>query len=175
LEDNLNENVGSAGRGRHNRSFVILAALTTAAAALHFADHVARGYLVAKNGLDPQWDHSGWPFENRLSPFTFSLFGVALVLIGGIALTLKARAGTAYWIVASLALLALVVDVHFLPTEHQESPHVIYSSWVGAPVIGAIAVANTFLIVALLVAMVVNAIRVGTLQRRTRGRASAAD
>lgn len=34
---------------------------------LHHADHVIRGNLVVENGLNPDWNHSGWPFQDERS------------------------------------------------------------------------------------------------------------
>jgi hypothetical protein len=67
---------------------------------------------------------------------------------------------------AALVLGVIVTVVHFLPTAHQESSIVIYGSWAGLPAMGAVAVAITFAIVAALLLMAANAIRVGRATRR---------
>src|SRR5438874_1430724 len=84
--------------------FIILALALTVLSGLHFVDHVIRGSLVLHHHLDASWDHSGWPFEPSVTPFTFSLFGVLLLLLGGIALTATKRAWAGYWFVSALLL-----------------------------------------------------------------------
>lgn len=46
------------------RRLLVLATLVGwALGTAHLADHVIRGELVVRHGLDPTWDHSGWPFQ----------------------------------------------------------------------------------------------------------------
>jgi hypothetical protein len=56
--------------------------------------------------------------------------------------------------------------MHLVPGEHQESPSVIYRSWVGQPMVGGLAVLNTFLIILALVVMAANAVQVGRRSHR---------
>ena len=142
------------------RSLLAVGSATTALAGLHFADHVLRGRQVDHAHLDPTWDHSGWPFTSSVTPFTVSLVVVSLVLVGGLLLTARGKAWAGYWLGASVVLGVIVTVVHFVPTANQESPAVIYGSWPGRPVVGALAVANTFAIVGLLVLMGVTAVHV---------------
>jgi hypothetical protein len=142
------------------RSLLVIGTATTALAGLHLADHVLRGRQVDHAHLDPTWNHSGWPFTDSVTPFTFSLVIVLSILLGGLLLTARGKAWAGYWLGASIILGAIVTVVHFVPTANQESPAVIYGSWPDQPVIGALAVANTFAIVAALVLMGVNAVRV---------------
>jgi hypothetical protein len=79
-------------RGR----LVAVAVVTAVFGGLHLADHVIRGRLVTDRRLNPNWDHSGWPFEARFSPFTVSLVLVSLLLVGGIVLTLRGRLWAGY-------------------------------------------------------------------------------
>ncbi|WP_448616428.1 hypothetical protein [Modestobacter sp. URMC 112] len=142
------------------RSLLAVGSVTTVLAGLHFADHVLRGRQVHHADLDPTWDHSGWPFTGSVTPFTVSLVVVSLVLLGGLLLTARGKAWAGYWLGASLVLGAIVTVVHFVPTARQESPAVIYGSWPGRPVIGVLAVANTFAVVGVLVLMGVTAVHV---------------
>jgi hypothetical protein len=142
------------------RSLLIIGGATAVLASLHLADHVLRGRQVNHTHLDPTWDHSGWPFTSSVTPFTFSLVIVLSILLGGLLLTARGKTWAGYWLGASMVLGAVVTVVHFVPTANQESPAVIYGSWPDQPVIGALAVANTFAIVAALVLMGVNAVRV---------------
>jgi hypothetical protein len=118
------------------RRTLLIAWITVAVATLHFADHVIRGYHVIDHGLDPSWNHSGWPFLPEVTPFT-----------------------AGYSLVTALLLGVLVVSVHFLGAR-AETPAVTYRSW-GSPVVGAVAVGNTFAVIAAVLAMGVNAVVVG--------------
>ena len=151
----------SSGTSRDRWSLVAIAVLTSVLAGLHFADHVIRGENVRSFGLDQHWDHSGWPFQSSFTPFSLSLIAVALILPGGIALTLLGKLWAGYWLAAGVLLTALVAQVHLVPGAHQESPSIIYRSWVGQPVVGWLAVTNTFAILACLLVMAINAYRVG--------------
>lgn len=153
---------------RERRSLLTLGWLTTLLAALHLTDHALRGQRVHAHGFDPTWDHSGWPFQDEVTPYTYSLIAVTLILGLGLWGTHRGKLWAGYWLGAAIVLGAIVTTVHFLPTAHQESPTIIYDSWSGLSLVGGAAVAVTFAIVAALVLMAVNAIRVGraTKQRR---------
>ena len=151
--------VRSAGAADVLRRTLFIAGVTVAVATLHFLDHVIRGYYVLDHGLDPSWNHSGWPFLPQVTPFTASLIGVYGMLGVGIWLTARGRVGAGFWLITALLLGALVVGVHFLGAR-AETPAVIYRSWAD-PVAGVVAVANTFAVIAAVFAMGVNAVVVG--------------
>ena len=109
---------------RARRRLVVAAVLLTLFAALHHADHVIRGYLVVANGLDPDWNHSGWPFREEVSPFTASL-AIYLLLVPGIIGTLRGRLWGGYWLATVVVLAAIVTYVHFIPGEKTETPDLI--------------------------------------------------
>jgi hypothetical protein len=88
---------------------LIAAASTTLFGILHHADHVVRG------------NHSGWPFQEEVTPFTFSLLIYALVL-PALYLTAKGRLMAGYWLFTAVVGLTLVVWIHFVPTELYEAP-----------------------------------------------------
>ncbi len=88
--------------GRLRRLLIVLAGLVTVLALIHHADHVIRGELVLSYGLDRNWNHSGWPFQSSLTPFTASLLAY-LILVPGIVFTARGRLGAGYWLAASLA------------------------------------------------------------------------
>jgi hypothetical protein len=88
---------------------LVLAGCTTVFGFMHHFDHVVRG------------NHSGWPFEQAVTPFTFSLLIYAL-LLPGLYLTAKGRPMPRYWLFTAIAGLALVVWVHFIPTGDYEAP-----------------------------------------------------
>ena len=156
----------SSDTSRDRSSLVAIAVLTAILAGLHFADHAIRGENVRTFGLDRDWDHSGWPFRSSFTPFSASLIAVAAILLGGIALTLSGKLWAGYWLAAAVLLGALVVQVHLIPGAHQESPSVIYHSWVGHALVGGLAVTNTFAILGCLLVMAINAYRVGRRSRR---------
>ena len=105
---------------------LVLAGCTTVFGLMHHADHVVRG------------NHSGWPFEQAITPFTFSLLIYAL-LLPGLYLTTKGRLMAGYWLFTAVVGLALVVWVHFVPTGDYEAPiEDIYAVY-GSPLAGLLA------------------------------------
>ncbi len=156
----------TVGDLRYRTRLLWIACVTTTLAALHFVDHVLRGNMVQAEHLKPAWNHSGWPFEQQVTPFTISLIGVTAILVGGIIFTIRGQLWAGYWLAAAVILSALVTQVHLIPGVHQESPSEIYHSWVGHPWIGKLAVLNTFAIIACLLAMALNAYLVGRATRR---------
>ncbi|MDQ4037197.1 MAG: hypothetical protein M3313_02300 [Actinomycetota bacterium] len=142
------------------RSLILVAAVTTVLAGIHLTDHVLRGDRVRHLGLDPTWNHSGWPFTDQVTPFTFSLVIVTITLVGGLILTVLEKAWAGYWLGAAILLGAIVTFVHFLPTAKQESPQVISGSWSPEALLGTLAVVVTFAIVGSLLVMGYNAVRV---------------
>ena len=147
------------------RRLIGVAALTAALATLHFTDHIIRGQLVLDRSLDPAWNHSGWPFQDRFSPFTISLIVVYGLLLGGIVLTHRGQVWAGYWLAAAILLGAIVTQVHFGPGPNTESPGVIIDSY-GNRAVGITAVIITFAIAATLIVMAAQAIWV----RRASGR-----
>ncbi|SNR53300.1 hypothetical protein [Blastococcus mobilis] len=138
------------------RRTLLIAWITIVLASLHFIDHVIRGYYVIDHGLDPSWNHSGWPFLPDVTPFTASLVGVYGLLGVGIWLTSRDRVGARYWLTAAVLLAALVIVVHFVGPR-AETPTVIYRSW-DDPVLGVLAVLDTVAIIAAVLAMGLNAV-----------------
>jgi hypothetical protein len=139
------------------RRLIRVAAVTAILATIHFTDHVIRGQLVLDRGLDPDWNHSGWPFQPRFSPFTISLLLVYGLLLGGIVLTLREQVWAGYWLVTAILLGAIVTQVHFGPGPNTESPSVIINTY-GTQAIGIPAVIITFAIAATLIGMAAQAI-----------------
>jgi hypothetical protein len=107
---------------------LVLAGCTTVFGFMHHVDHVVRG------------NHSGWPFEQAITPFTVSLLIYAL-LLPGLYLTAKGRLMPRYWLFTAVVGLALVVWVHFVPTGDYEAPiDDIYAVY-GSPLAGLFALA----------------------------------
>ncbi len=135
-----------AAQTKLRRWLLIAATGTTAFAIMHHTDHVVRG------------NHSGWPFEEAVTPFTFSLLIYAL-LLPGLYLTTKGRLMAGYWLFTAVVGLALVVWVHFVPTGDYEAPiadiYAVYSS----PVAGLFALVVLTGLVASLVTLVIVAIQ----------------
>ena len=105
---------------------LVAAASVTIFGFFHHVDHVVRG------------NHSGWPFEEALTPFTFSLLIYAL-LLPGLYLTAKGRLMAGYWLFTAVVGLALVVWVHFVPAGGYEAPiRDIYAVY-GSPLAGLLA------------------------------------
>jgi len=123
------------------RTWLLVAAgCTTIFAFVHHLDHVVRG------------NHSGWPFEPAVTPFTFSLLIYAL-LVPGLYLTAKGRLIAGYWLFTAVLGLTLLIWVHFVPTRDYEAPiRDIYGVY-GSPVVGFLAVADLILLIASVVAL----------------------
>lgn len=95
---------------------------------LHHLDHVVRG------------NHSGWPFQEAVTPFTFSLLIYAL-LLPGVYVNLRGRIAAGWWLFTAVVALALVTFVHFLGGGEREAPiRDIYAVY-GSPMSGLIALA----------------------------------
>jgi hypothetical protein len=124
---------------------LVAAASVTVFAILHHVDHVIRG------------NHSGWPFQEAVTPFTFSLLIYAL-LLPGLYLTAKGRLMAGYWLFTAIVGLALVVWVHFVPTGDYEAPiEDIYAVY-GGPLAGLLALVVLAGLVSSLITLVVTAI-----------------
>ena len=150
------------------RRLVLVAAAVAVLAGLHFADHAVRGELVRHLRLEPDWDHSGWPFKPEFTPFNFSFVAVYGLLLGGIVFTRRDRLWAGYWLATSIVLGAIVVWVHFLAGVaggSAESPRVIQDSY-DNPALSLPALIIVFGIIAGLLAMAVQAVWV----RRVSGR-----
>jgi hypothetical protein len=141
------------------RWLLIAATCTTVFAIMHHTDHVVRG------------NHSGWPFEEAVTPFTISLLIYAL-LLPGLYLTAKGRQMARYWLFTAVVGLALVVWVHFVPTGDYEAPiEDIYAVY-GSPLAGLFALVVLTGLVSSLVALVIVAIqgRRAAMSSRVQGK-----
>jgi hypothetical protein len=131
---------------------LVLAGCTTVFGFMHHFDHVVRG------------NHSGWPFEQVVTPFTFSLLIYAL-LLPGLYLTAKGRPMPRYWLFTSIVGLALVVWVHFIPTGDYEAPiDDIYAVY-GSPLAGLFALV---VLVGLVISLAMLAIASAQTLRHTK-------
>jgi hypothetical protein len=148
---------GSPGDARIRARFTGIALATLALAIVHFADHAVRGQLVVDHGLPRHWNHSGWPFQPRVTPFTLSLVLVVALLVGGAILTRRRKVWAGYWLATAVVLAAVVTTVHFIPGPNTETPAVIYRSYGDNRVVGVLAVANTLAIVIVLIVMAAHA------------------
>jgi small-conductance mechanosensitive channel len=114
-------------------------------------DHVVRG------------NHSGWPFREAVTPFTFSLLVYAL-LLPGIYMNLRGRVAAGWWVFTASVALALVVLVHFLGEDREAPIRDIYAVY-GSPVAGLAALVVLAGLLAGLSALLISAL--GALRRRT--------
>src|SRR5215207_3435110 len=99
---------------RWRRSLLALGMGVTVLGVLHHVDHVVRG------------NHSGWPFQEEVSPFTFSLLIYAL-LVPGLYLTLRRRLLAGYWLFTAVVLFAVVTVAHFVGAEREAPIRDIYA------------------------------------------------
>ncbi len=150
------------------RALVRAAAVVALAAAAHLADHAIRGELVDDHGLIPEWNHSGWPFGDDVTPFTPSL-AIPLVFVAGIAVTLRRRLFPGFWLAWATIAAGVVFVVHFLPGPRTETMGVIYRTYVRGGV-GAIAGALAVLVVAVILVGLGALIALAVRARRVSGR-----
>ncbi len=125
------------------RWLLVAAGGVTIFGVLHHADHVIRG------------NHSGWPFQEAVTPFTFSLLIYAL-LLPGLYLTARGRLVAGYWLFVALVGLALVFSVHFVGEEREAPIRDIYEVY-GSPVSGMLALVILAGLLISLVALAVTA------------------
>ena len=130
-------------RERLRRWLLIAAAGATIFGILHHVDHVIRG------------NHSGWPFQESVTPFTFSLLIYAL-LLPGLYLTVRGRLVVGYWLFVALVGLALVFSVHFVGEEREAPIRDIYAVY-GSPVAGVFALVILWGLLICLVALAATA------------------
>ena len=137
------------------RTWLLIAAgCTTIFGIAHHVDHVVRG------------NHSGWPFQNEVTPFTFSLLIYAL-LLPGLYLMTKGRLMAGYWLFTAALGLALVVWVHFVPTGDYEAPiEDIYAVY-GSPLAGLLALVVLVGLVISLVTLAIAAVQTLRLTKRS--------
>ena len=121
---------------------------------LHHVDHVVRG------------NHSGWPFQEQITPFTFSLLIYAL-LLPGVYMNLRGRVAAGWWLFTAVVALALVTSVHFLGEEREAPIRDIYLVY-GSLVSGLIALAVLTGLLSSLVVLAATAFR--ALRAGSRGR-----
>lgn len=146
---------GVAGVERWRRGLLALGCVVTVLAVAHHVDHVVRG------------NHSGWPFEEAVTPFTFSLLIYAL-LLPGISMNLRGRVAAGWWLFVALVGLALVFSVHFVGADREAPIRDIYAVYEG-PVGGVLALVVLYGLVLGLVALVATAFRAVVASRNERG------
>ena len=137
-------------RRRLRRSLLVLGCVGTVFGLLHHLDHIIRG------------NHSGWPFQETVTPFTFSLLIYALILPGLYA-TWRGHMVAGYHLFVALVGLALVFSVHFVGEEREAPVSDIYEVY-GSPVAGLLALvvlAGLFLGLAALAVVAFRAHRTG--------------
>ena len=143
----------SVVRERWRRSLLVLGSVVTVFGVLHHVDHVVRG------------NHSGWPFKEEVTPFTFSLLVYAL-LLPGIYMNLRGRVAAGWWLFTAVVALALITFVHFVGADREAPIRDIYGAY-GNPVWGMLALVVLYGLVLGLTALFVTALR-ALLARRAR-------
>jgi hypothetical protein len=140
-------------RERWRRSLLVLGTVVTVFGVMHHVDHVVRG------------NHSGWPFKEEVTPFTFSLLIYAL-LLPGIYMNLRNRVAAGWWLFVALVGLALVFSVHFVGADREAPIRDIYGVY-GNPLWGILALVVLYGLLLGLVAVAVAGFR-AVLAGRTR-------
>ncbi len=123
--EKMGDEVTGEPRERLRWSLLVVGSVVTVFGVLHHADHVIRG------------NHSGWPFQEAVTPFTFSLLIYALILPGLYA-TWRGRTVAGYHLFVALVGLALVFSVHFVGEEREAPVSDIYQVY-GSPAAGLLA------------------------------------
>jgi Zn-dependent membrane protease YugP len=141
-----------SSRATLRRWLLIAAAAVTIFGLLHHVDHVVRG------------NHSGWPFQEEVSPFTFSLLIYAL-LVPGLYVTVRGRLIAGYWLFTAVVLFAVVTLAHFVGSEREAPIRDIYAVY-ASPAWGFLALLDLAAIYAGLAVLAVVAVMV--LRRRGR-------
>ena len=131
---------------RWRRALLVLGIGVTVFGVLHHIDHVVRG------------NHSGWPFREEVTPFTFSLLVYAL-LVPGIYMNLRGRVAAGWWLFTAAVALALVAFVHFLGGEEREAPIPDIFAVYESPVWGLLALVVLYGLMLSLAALFVAALR----------------
>ena len=149
--------------GSLRRRLIFLASVFAVLAFLHFADHAIRGELVVRGGLNPNWNHSGWPFNTHTDkPYIFPISFIVVfgLLLCGIFFTLRGRLWAGYWLATSIALFAFLAVVHFVGVSpnNAETPHVIAMSY-HANIWRILALIDLFSMFAVLIALAFQAVR----------------
>ena len=141
------------GYGGYRRWLLVFATGAVVFGLMHHADHVIRG------------NHSGWPFQPEVTPFTFSLLIYALIL-PGIYMTARGRSVPGYHLFVAVVGLALLGFVHFVPTGDHEAPirdiYMIYES----PLAGMFALGVLAGLIASVAAL--GAVAIGAIRARSR-------
>ena len=141
-------------RARLRRWLLIAAASVTIFGFFHHVDHVVRG------------NHSGWPFEEEVTPFTFSLLIYAL-LVPGLYLAWRGRLMAGYWLFTAAVLIALVTSVHFVGEDREAPIRDIYAVY-ESPVWGFLALVDLTVLIASLVVLAGVAIQALNIKRTPR-------
>jgi Zn-dependent membrane protease YugP len=142
-----------SSRTNLRRWLLIAATAVTIFGLLHHLDHVVRG------------NHSGWPFEEEVSPFTFSLLIYAL-LIPGLYLTFRDRLMAGYWLFTAVVLFTVVTLAHFVGSEREAPIRDIYAVY-ASPTWGFLALLDLAAIYASLA--VLAGVAIVVLRRGERG------
>jgi Zn-dependent membrane protease YugP len=124
---------------------LVAGAAVTVFGIFHYLDHVVRG------------NHSGWPFQEAVTPFTFSLLIYAL-LLPGLYLTWRGRLMAGYWLLTAAVLFAVVTLAHFVGAQREAPIRDIYAVY-ASPVRGLLALVDLAAIYASLAALSGVAIR----------------
>lgn len=154
---------------RLRRRLVLLAAAAAVLALLHFVDHAIRGEAVVSRGLNPMWNHSGWPFDNHTDkPYIFPISFVVVfgLLLGGILFTVRGRLWAGYWLGTSVALTAFLLFIHFVGFSKgaAETPSVIAMSHEDA----VLSISALVILFGLIVVLLVLAVQAARTRQRYR-------
>ena len=141
-------------RASLRRWLLVAATGVTIFGIFHHVDHVVRG------------NHSGWPFQEAVTPFTFSLL-IYTLLLPGLYLTWWGRLMAGYWLFTASVLFMVVTLAHFVGAEREAPIRDIYRVY-DNPVWGFLAVADLWAIFASLTVLAGVTIQALRLTRRSK-------
>jgi hypothetical protein len=119
---------------------------------LHHLDHVVRG------------NHSGWPFQEAVTPFTFSLLIYAL-LLPGLYLTWRGGLMAGYWLFTVAVLFVVITLAHFVGAQREAPIRDIYGFY-DSPMWGFLALVDLWAIFVSLAVLAGVSIRALLVARR---------
>jgi len=136
------------------RWLLIAAGAVTIFGIFHHVDHVVRA------------NPSGWPFQEAVTPFTFSLLIYAL-LVPGLYMAWRGHLRGGYWLFTAAVLFAVITLAHFVGAQREAPIRDIYAVY-DNPVWGFLALADLWAIYISLTVLAAAAIQALRLSRRSR-------
>lgn len=134
-----------------HRNILTMAVIGTVLSIAHHVDHVIRG------------NHSGWPFIDMVTPFTWSL-GFYPLLAYGLYKGWQGKVNPLFWCLAAFAGFVFATAIHFGP--HAYEPPGDITGPYASPIAGLIALAALFALMIVMALQTVYSFRVWWRERK---------